>query len=157
MTYLVGNYSQNPANSMKRVVLCFLVALFIGAGGTGCKKQIDQIKSDALTDYLAANKWAVQQYTEGTTDVTAEFENYEFIFAKNNTVTGAQTGTTITYSGTWSSNVSAVTMTAQFATGTPRPVSLLNGTWGVSSYNSTATTFSQTINGVDMKLILRKK
>lgn len=140
---------------MKRGILCFILALFIGAGSMGCKKQVEQIKSNALADYLAANKWTVQQYVEGTTDVTAEFESYEFIFYKDNTVTGSKTGTT--YAGTWSSNISAVTMMAQFATGTPRPVSLLNGTWGISTYNSSATTFSQTINGVEMKLILRKK
>lgn len=155
MTFRTGNYFKSPIHSMKKSVSCFLLLLFAIACSIGCKKQIEQLKSDALTDYLAANKWAVQQYLEGTTDVTAEFDSYEFIFYNNNTVTG--TKGTATYSGTWSSNISNVTMTAQFATGTPAPASRLNGTWGVASYNSTATTFSQTINGIEMKLILRKK
>ena len=155
MTYLVGNYSQNPIYSMKRRIYFLALVLFTIVGITSCEKQIDKIKTNALTNYLSANKWAVQQYLQDSADITTEFDGYEFIFNEDNTVTGGKNATT--YNGTWSSNISEATMTAQFVTGTPAPVSKLNGTWGVSSYNSTATIFSQTINGKAVKLILRKK
>ncbi len=155
MAYLVDNYCQNPIYSMKRRIYFLVLVLFAITSFTSCEKQIEKIKSNALTEYLVANKWAVQQYLQDSTDITNQFDGYEFIFNENNTVIGTKDAAT--YSGTWSSNISDITMTAQFAAGTPLPISRLNGTWGVSTSNSTATTFSQTINGVAAKLILRKK
>lgn len=154
MTSLRDGSIQIHIYSMKRSILCVMLALFTWVGLASCKKQIEDAKSDALADYLSANKWAVQQYLEGTNDVTGEFDGYEFQFFKNYSVTG--TKGTVVQTGTWQDDLTAITISAQFATGTS-PVTRLNGTWNISTYNSTATTFGQTINGVEMKLILRKK
>ena len=155
MAHIVGNYHKYPRYSMKRSILFLMLALSTIVGLTSCEKQLEKIKSNALTNYLAANKWAVQQYLVDSTNITNEFDGYEFVFNENNTVTGYKESTV--YIGTWSSNVSEATMTAQFAANTPLPVSRLNGTWGVSTHNSSATTFTQTINGSVVSLILRKK
>jgi hypothetical protein len=154
MAFLKDGYTQNSNYSMKRSILSFMLVLFTWASFASCKKQIEEAKSDALADYLAANKWAVQQYLEGSTDVTNDFTGYEFQFFKNYTVTG--TNGTVSYTGNWHDDLTAITISAQFTNGA-LPVTRLNGTWSVSTYNSTATTFGQTINGVEMKLILRKK
>lgn len=119
-----------------------------------CKKQIDQIKANAVVDVMVSGKWEVQQYLSGTTDVSSEFAGYEFQFFRDNSVTG--TDGTITTRGTWNGDAGSATISASFPNGT-NPLARLNGTWGVYSYNSSGPKFNQTINGVEAKLTLRKK
>jgi hypothetical protein len=139
---------------MIRTFTCGILALLFAWTITGCKKQIDQAKADAVVEVMVANKWIVQQYIDGTNNVTADFDGFDFQFYRDNTVVGANT--TISKTGTWSGNASNQTISANF-TNAPAPLSRLNGTWTISSYDSNGPKFSQFINGVEMKLVLRKK
>ena len=131
----------------------FLVLMFVSTI-TGCKKQIEQAKADAVVEAMVANKWIVLQYMEGNNNVTAEFDGYDFQFNKDYTVVGANT--TISKTGTWSGNAANQTITANF-TNALTPLPRLNGTWTIYSYDSNGPKFNQIINGVEMKLVLRKK
>ena len=133
----------------------FLILLFVSTI-SGCKKQIDKVKADAVVDVMVANKWIVLQYMEGSSNVTAEFDGYDFQFSRDYTVVGANAATSISKTGTWSGNASNQTIAANFVNAT-KPLSRLNGTWAIYSYDSNGPKFNQIINGVEMKLELRKK
>lgn len=120
----------------------------------GCKKQIEQAKIDAVVEAMVANKWIVLQYMEGATDVSAEFSGYDFQFNKDYTVVGASN--LVSKTGTWSGNADAQTISANFANA-PLPLTRLNGTWNIYYIDANGPKFKQVINGVEMKLVLKKK
>lgn len=139
---------------MKKTRICIYLFLLFVSTIAGCKKQIEQAKADAVVDAMVANKWIVLQYMEGSSNVTAEFDGYDFQFNKDNTVVGANTTTSKT--GTWSGNATNQTITANFGNAVT-PLPRLNGTWAIYYYDSNGPKFNQIINGVEMKLALRKK
>ncbi len=136
-----------------RILQCLLFITVVFAGA-GCKKQIEKAKTDAVIDAMVANKWVVLQYTDGGNDVSAEFSGYDFQFNRDYTVVGSN-GTT-SKTGTWNGDATAQIISANFAN-TPAPLSRLNGTWAIYYYDSNGPKFNQTINGVEMRLVLRKK
>ncbi len=137
----------------KGFLYSFLLLLFI-ITLAGCKKQIEQAKADAVVDIMVANKWTVLQYMEGANNVTSEFNGYDFQFNRDYSVIG--TNGTISKTGTWSGNAANQTITANFPN-TTTPLARLNGTWAIYYYDSEGPKFNQFINGVEMKLVLRKK
>jgi hypothetical protein len=107
----------------KRLVftaLLFLPLLF------SCKKAIKEKQQDLVLAAMTNGRWYVSEYIAGATQVTIEFEGYEFQFYNNNTVDAIK-GTSTT-SGIWSGDSNNFTITATFA-GAGLPLSRLNGTW----------------------------
>lgn len=121
----------------------------------GCKKQIEQAKTDAIVDVMVANKWIVLQYMEGANNVSDEFAGYDFQFNRDNSVIGANG--TVSKTGTWSGNIANQSISTNFPNTTAKPLARLNGIWTVYYYDSEGPKFNQIINGVEMKLVLRKK
>jgi len=131
----------------------FIILLLVSSL-TGCKKQIEQAKADAVVDAMVANKWIVLQYMEGPNNVSAEFNGYDFQFNKDFTVVG--NNGTLSTTGTWSGNATNQTISANFSN-TITLLTRLNGTWKIYYYDSEGPKFNQIINGVEMRLVLRKK
>jgi hypothetical protein len=140
---------------MKNTLLLRLTLLLLLGALAGCKKQIEQAKADAVVDVMVANKWVVLQYLDNGNNVTTEFDGFDFQFNRDYTVVGANG--TISKTGTWSGNASNQTITANFANATSTPLTRLNGTWAIYYYDSNGPKFNQFINGVEMRLVLRKK
>lgn len=112
-------------SNMKKLIPYALVWLVMAAS---CQKLIDKKKEQIVLDIMTSGEWYVEQYFENTTDITGDFLNYQFRFKGDRTVTGAR-GAEL-YDGTWTENVSTVSITAQFPTA-PDPVKKLNGTWKI--------------------------
>jgi hypothetical protein len=138
---------------MKRFFIPAVLCIIMMVVTTGCKKQIDQLKADAIVDVMVKGKWAIREYLEGPTDITSNFTDYRFQFFRDNTVT-AFVGTTVVQNGTWNGSNSTPVITITFSNATA-PLSKLNGTWTAYSYDNNGPKFNQTINGVEMKLSLR--
>ena len=139
---------------MKQGFVHGFLLLFFVTTLAGCKKQIEQAKADAVVDVMVANKWIVLQYFVDTNNVTSEFNGYDFQFNRDYTVVG--TNGTISKTGTWNGNAANQTITASFLN-TTTPLTRLNGTWAIYDYDTNGPKFNQKINGVEMKLVLRKK
>lgn len=101
-------------------VLLFLPLLF------SCKKSINEKKQDIVIAAMTSGRWYVAEYIAGSTNVTSEFDGYEFQFHNNGTVDGIKGSST--KSGTWVGDADKFTITANF-TGSGLPLSRLNGTW----------------------------
>jgi hypothetical protein len=98
--------------------------------------------------------WIVEQYFEGTNNISSQFLYYEFQFYENGTVTG--TKSTEVNNGTWTGDVSNYSITSQFPTATD-PVKKLNGVWRITdSYLDYVEAEMTTANGTNV-LHLRKK
>src|SRR5215211_6429904 len=107
----------------KRIVftaLLFLPLFF------SCKKTIKEKQQDIVLAAMTNGRWYVSEYIAGATQVTIEFEGYEFQFNNNNTVDAIKGSSTT--SGTWSGDSNNYTITATFP-GAALPLSRLNGTW----------------------------
>jgi hypothetical protein len=107
----------------KRLVftaLLFLPFLF------SCKKFIQDKQQDLVLAAMTNGRWYVSEYLAGSTNVTSEFDGYEFQFHSNGTVEGIKGSTT--KSGTWSGDATNYTITSNFP-GASLPLSRLNGTW----------------------------
>lgn len=94
-----------------------------------CKKAVDKKKQDLVIAAMTSGRWYVQEYITGSTNVTAEFDGYEFQFYSNGTVDGIKSaGAT---PGTWSGDASNFTITSNFS-GAGLPLNRLNGIWKIT-------------------------
>jgi hypothetical protein len=128
---------------------CFTLLLLLS-----CKKAIEDKKKDMIMDAMTNGVWIVEQYFEGTNNISGEFLYYEFKFFENGTVTG--TKSTEVFNGTWEGNVSNYSITSQFPTAT-NPLKKLNGVWLIKdSYWDYVEAEMTTSTGIN-RLHLRKK
>ena len=120
----------------------------------GCKKTVDNIKKNYVLDIMTNGRWYVEQFKEGPTEVTADFNGYEFQFYENGKVDGIKTA--VTTQGTWAADVDALTITSNFPSA-GAPLSKLNAVWKlVDSYPDLV--IAQTTVGSDLYYLkLRKK
>jgi hypothetical protein len=107
-----------------------------------------------LLDAMTNGKWFVEQYLEGTTNVTGTFEDYDFQFFKDGTVTGFYSaGST---NGTWQGDINNYSISSQFPSAAD-PVKKLNGLWKIKdSYWDYVEAEMNTPNGKNI-LHLKKK
>ena len=108
----------------KRMVLTallFLPLLF------SCKKTIEKKQQDLVMAAITSGRWYVSEYLAGTTNLTAEFEGYEFQFHDNGSVDGIK-GSSSTQ-GTWSADANNYTITSAFSGSAGLPLTRLNGIW----------------------------
>ncbi|MGB8194427.1 MAG: hypothetical protein WCF67_21025 [Chitinophagaceae bacterium] len=128
--------------------LLFLPLLF------SCKKTIDQKKEDLVIAAMTSGRWYVQEYLAGSSNVTTEFDGYEFQFHGNGTVDGIKTSTTT--SGTWAGDGSNYTITSNFP-GASVPLNRLNGLWKIKDSDWTYVYAYLTVGAEINYLKLRKK
>ena len=138
---------------MKRL-LPFLMLATIVVANLSCKKQIDQKKEDIIMSAITDGIWIVEFYSEGSTDISSNFANYDFQFFKDGKVTGTKIG--VTTNGTWVGNATNYTITSTFTTSSDTLVKM-NGVWKLTdSYLDYVEAEKTTTTGTNY-LHLRKK
>jgi hypothetical protein len=105
------------------VLISFLPLLF------SCKKSIEKKKLDLVIAAMTSGRWYVQEYKVGSTDVTAEFDGYEFQFFSDGKVDGIKSSNTT--SGTWVGDGTNFTINSNFP-GAGLPLNRLNGLWKIT-------------------------
>src|SRR5882757_4412390 len=110
-----------------------------------CKKYIQKQEQKAAENIITNGHWYVSGFVQNDSDITASFSGYLFKFDDNNTVTG--TKGSVSVGGTWSDNIVARTITANFP-GAGLPLVNLNETWTIKdSYtDSVSAKCTDTIN-----------
>jgi len=111
-----------------------------------CKKAVQKQEENIIVDAVTAGHWYVELYTQNTTDITSDFSVYEFQFYKNGNVDAITT--TVTRTGTWSTDISNYTITAKFPANSGDTLKLLNYTWKITdSYLNYVEAKTTTSNG----------
>lgn len=113
-----------------------------------CKKLVEKKQEQMIMEAITNGTWMVEQFMEGTTNVTYTFLDYNFQFYKNGTVTGTYDGNSTT--GTWSGDASNYSITSQFP-GATDPLKKLNGVWKIKdSYWDFVKAEMNTSNGINI-------
>jgi hypothetical protein len=140
---------------MKSFITGFLIFIAFGMC-CSCKKAVQQQEQNIIVQAVTTGHWYVQQYIDTTTDVTADFSGYEFQFYQNGNV-DAILGSVTKSSGTWSSDITNYTISANFPANASDTLKRLNYTWKITdSYLDYVEAKTSTINGSNI-LHLRKK
>lgn len=134
--------------------LYIILALALAAPLPSCKKYVKQQEQNAILLAMTTGVWYVQTYTQNDTDITASFNGYVFKFDANGTVTGMiSSGNT---QGSWSANISALTITSDFPSA-PNPLKRLNETWRITDSGqdyvvaNSSDTVNHTTNGLRLQ------
>lgn len=109
---------------MKKALLLAPIILLFSA--FGCKKAVEDIKKNYVIDVMTNGRWYVEQFKDGSVEVTADFAGYEFQFYQNGKVDGIKS--TSTEQGTWVEDVNALTITSNFPS-SGAPLQKLNAVW----------------------------
>jgi hypothetical protein len=133
------------------LIVTGFLALFLS---TSCKKAIEKKAQDMVLDAMTNGEWIVEQYIEGSNNVSNQFLNYSFRFFSDGTVTGTINSTAT--NGTWAANASDYTISSDFPTASD-PIKKLNGLWKIKdSYWDFVKAERTTADGTNV-LYLRKK
>lgn len=134
---------------MKKIYAILLTLAFAGC----TPEKIQEKAEDLVIQAITTGEWTVTGYTKGGADVTTDFSPYKFRFKTNNTV-DAVSGANVEQTGSWNADGTARTITSSFASGAT--LTLLNGTWNVTSTTWTSVNATQTVNGETRTLKLNK-
>lgn len=107
-----------------------------------------------LMDAITNGTWIVEQYIEGSNNISNQFLNYTFQFYSNGTVTGTINSTAT--DGTWVGNISDYTITSEFPSADD-PVKKLNGVWKIKDSDWDYVKAEMTTSNGTNTLTLRKK
>ena len=108
--------------------LALLVAFAIGMGS--CSKKVEEIQKNIVVDAMTGGRWLVQTFTDGDSDITAQFASYEFQFYSNGTVTGFKGAEAS--NGTWIGDPNALTIYSNFPAANDT-IMKLNDTWKITN------------------------
>ena len=135
---------------LKPLLLVGCIALL----SVSCKKAIEKKVQDMVMDAITHGEWIVEQYFEGSNNLSSQFSAYSFKFNEDGTLIG--TANSVSTNGTWAPNVSDYTIESDFPTATD-PLKKLNGLWKIkdSDWDYVKAEMS-TPDGTKL-LILRKK
>lgn len=141
-----------------RSLINVCIAAFLLFGSVSCKKAVEEQYDDILKKLMSDGSWVITKFTENSTDITSSFGGWVCKFHDNNTMTATQgTGASaVVQSGEWQSNITAQTITAQFAPSVGFPLSKINGTWNITSTSATVGKFAQTKGGIPYTMELTK-
>lgn len=129
------------------ILLCFSFS--------SCKKAIEKKQKDLLVDAITKGEWQVQQYLEGSVDITNQFYGYSFKFEEQGSVHALYVGSVLA-DGTWVGDINAYTITAQFAGGGD-PLQKLNGVWKLTdSYWDYVEAEMSTASGKNILHLIKK-
>lgn len=124
---------------MKRLILYSILLLAFA----GCKKTVQDIKEDLVIKAMTDGQWKITSFTNGGTDITADFSAYRFKYYSNKTVDAINNGT-VEKTGNWDGNSANMTTWANF-TGVIHPLILINGTWNITRSGWTYVEAYQTV------------
>ena len=138
-------------NKLKPLIFTGCIALLFSMS---CKKAIEKKVENMIMDAITNGEWIVEQYIEGSNNISNQFLNYTFKFNSNGTVTGT-INSTVT-NGTWAANSTDYTITSEFPSAGD-PLKKLNGVWKIKdSYWDFVKAEMTTSSGTNV-LTLRKK
>ena len=138
---------------MKKLIPIFTV-IFLVLTSPSCKKTIEKKQEDLVMQAIVDGIWIVEQYFEGSSNISNDFLNYDFKFNNDGSVTGTKSGTITT--GTWAANTSTYSISSNFPTATD-PLLKMNGIWKITdSYWDYVEAEMTTATGKNI-LHLRKK
>lgn len=138
-------------NKLKPLILTGSIALLLSMS---CKKAIEKKAANMIMEAITNGEWIVEQYFEGSNNLSNQFQNYYFKFNTNGTLTGS-TDSSVT-NGTWTPNVSDYTITSDFPTAVD-PLIKLNGVWKLKDSDWDYVKAEMATSGGTKVLILRKK
>jgi hypothetical protein len=107
---------------------CLLLILLSGL--SGCSKSIEEQQRELIVGIMTDGRWLVQVFQDQNTDLSPEFNGYEFQFIANGTVQAIK-GSSVT-EGTWSASASNYSITSGFPTG-DATLKRLNDTWRITN------------------------
>ena len=133
------------------ILVAAVLVLFLS-----CKKFIQNQEEKAVEADVTNGLWYVSGYEQNDSNITASFSGYLFKFDDNNTVTAIYNSDSV--QGDWAVDISALTITADFA-GATVPLVNLNETWLITdSYSdSVSATSTDTIRHTSNILQLKKQ
>lgn len=139
---------------MKKYITFLVIALFSVTAFTGCKKTIEEKIEEQAIMLMTDGSWLVTKFVEGSTDITSQFNGWEFTFKNDFTMTGVKGATTV--SGVWYYDFSSKTITTQ-ANSPVSPLEKLNGSWVNTISHQNDGTFKRSAAGVDYTMQITKK
>jgi hypothetical protein len=107
---------------MKKLMVVFVLLSLCGS----CKKAIEKKQEQILMNAITDGSWIVEQYFEGSANISAEFLNYEFKFNSDGTV--QSTYGAAKEMGTWSGSIADQTITSNFPSAGDT-LKKINGVW----------------------------
>jgi len=133
-----------------------LFYLLLGTLSTtiSCKKAVDKKVENYIIGIMTDGRWYMQEYTEDGTDLTYQFDGYEFQFYENGKVDAIRDNTTL--SGTWKGDISNYTITSNFPSA-GQPLSKLNNSWKITdSYTNAVYAEANTGTSLNKMLLVKK-
>lgn len=122
----------------------------------GCPaKIIEQKKEDLVIKLITSNIWLMDNFYEGTTNLTTDFAAYEFKFNEDGSVYGMRTGLPNAV-GTWTASAATMTIQSNFPTETGI-LKKLNGTFTITNSSLSDVSAHRFEGTVELKLHLIKK
>lgn len=138
-------------NKLKPLILTGSIALLLSMS---CKKAIEKKAENMIMEAITNGEWIVEQYFEGSNNLSNQFQNYYFKFNSDGTLTGT-IDSSVT-NGTWTPNVSNYTITSNFPTAID-PLLKLNGVWKLKDSDWDYVKAEMETSGGTKVLTLRKK
>jgi len=135
---------------LKPLILLGCLALI----SLSCKKKIEQKAEDMVMDAITHGDWIVEQYSEGSNNLSSLFLSYSFKFNSDGTL--ISTANSVNTNGTWAPNVSDYTIDSEFPTAVD-PLKKLNGVWKIKDSDWDYVKAQMPIGDSTKTLILRKK
>jgi hypothetical protein len=120
-----------PGKSMKKLFTppFALLLIIISISIAHCAKAVEDLKRDFVVDVMTSGRWVVEEFSENGTDLSVEFDPFEFQFFENGTVQGIR-GAAVT-NGTWVGDAGALTIYSNFPAGNDTIIRL-NDTWKIT-------------------------
>lgn len=118
-----------------------------------CKKLIANKEHDVILAIMTVGQWHVEQFMQGTINITDQFQGYNFQFNEDGSVTG--NNGSVTVAGTWVGDVRNYSISSDFPLAED-PVKKLNGTWVIKDSSKEYVAAEKKIAQEIMILHLRK-
>jgi len=139
---------------MKKYLTILILAFVAVTSFSGCKKAIEKKIEEQAIMLMTDGSWLITQFTEGGSDITSQFNGWEFTFKTDFTMTGAKGATTV--NGTWSYNYASKTITT-YSASPVSPLEKLNGSWLNTISHQNDGTFTRTAGTVSYLMQITKK
>lgn len=125
---------------MKNILTVAAAAMFtiLISSHSGCSKDDNNNTASqvsALSQTAQSSNWKITYFYDNSTDETAHYTGYSFVFNSNGTVTASKSGAT-TVTGTWSAGNDDSTIKLVLNFGTVTPFLELNDDWHLISQSS---------------------
>lgn len=137
-----------------RILKPLILAGCLALGSMSCKKAIEKKAQDMVMDAITHGEWIVEQYLEGSNNLSSQFLAYRFKFNEDGTL--ISTADSVSTNGTWMPNVSDYTIASDFPTAVD-PLKKLNGVWKIKDSDWDYVKAEMTTTDGTKLLILRKK